>query len=149
MEFPAPRGPSKLSLPHRSQCTECTLVTGSTEEVSSVPSGKASLTGVLRGFTGWEGIVLCLEDTFVYVDSLDLKLMENEAQYRSVRSRGKWHSHISHDPPREPHFGNNSSACPSGPTISDHLVLSFHIAVNQCLQFLKTFQYQKRPVSRR
>ena len=62
------------------------LVTGSIEEVSSVPSGKVSLIGLHRGFTGWEGIEMYLGNRFVFVDSLDLMEMKNETEvwYRSV-----------------------------------------------------------------
>jgi hypothetical protein len=51
MELPAPRSPNWLTLPHKSHCTECRLVTGSIEEISSIPSGKVNLMGVVRGFT--------------------------------------------------------------------------------------------------
>jgi hypothetical protein len=52
MEFPAPQIPSWFTLPHRSHCTECKLVAGSIEEMSTFPSGKVNLMGVVKGITG-------------------------------------------------------------------------------------------------
>ena len=93
---------SWLSLPYKSQCTECRLVTGSNKEVSSIPSGKESLIGVLKGFTCWVGIL--------EVASLYFEMVENDNTASAVAIILCGSTATFHTTP--PGFSENSSAHP-------------------------------------